>query len=110
MVLHWEQKEEDIFRVTVMGRALLECPGPRMLNVHQCREEGHIPRDSPTQNDSSAPTENIALRNKNRDKGNPVTRQKAGEEKILYKKAEQVRNNKMARKMSKHISNLIKCN
>ena len=50
------------------------------------------PKDSPTQNDSSAGsahvTENIALRKKNQDKENPINPKKGKKSEKLYKKAE----------------------
>lgn len=49
------------------------------------------PKDSPTQNDSSASsnpvTENIALRKKNQDKENPINPTKGKKRGKLYKKA-----------------------
>ena len=54
--------------------------------------------------------ETFALKNKNWDKENPINTTKGRKWEKLYEKAEQIRNNKLARMMLKHISNLFKCN
>ena len=89
MALHWEQREGGMWGChnDRQGSTIIQCPEPRTRNVLQKREECHIPKDSPAQNDSSAPTENIALRNKNWDKKNPIKPRKGKKGVKLHKKA-----------------------